>query len=120
MYKTLPWLKTGGNLTSHCIWRVLCALVDDRQPCPNEIRLQVDGASDNWCHTNLCFASHLLLADNDIAIVRLSRLEVGHTHTDIDQLFAVCGCIYWSSLSRVGAGRFGGSLFATIFWPFGR
>ena len=120
LYKTLPWLKTGGNLTSHCIWRVLCALADDRQPCPNEIRLQVDGASDNWCHTNLCFASHLLLADNDIAIVRLSRLEGGHTHTDIDQLFAVCGCIYWSSLSRVGAGRFGGSLFATIFWPFGR
>ena len=68
----------------------------------------MDGASDNWCHTNFALAAWLLLQDNDIDKIVLSRLIVGHTHSDIDQLFSV--------LSRYIRGRKGvGSLEKVTF-----
>ena len=58
---TYSWIATGGNLTSTILLKVLLQLEVMGKPCPHTILLQVDGASDNWTHTNFCFFSWLLL-----------------------------------------------------------
>lgn len=47
------------------------------------------GASENVAKTNMRFAIWLLMRQTGLKKIILSRLEVGHTHFDVDQRHAV-------------------------------
>ena len=97
---TPPWLKTGANMTCTIVmalvaWGVLKG--------KKRWLLQVDGASDNIAYTVMYFAAWLLLMSQEgrfgdllvLESIVLSRLPVGHTHIDIDQIFSVLARHLW-------------------------
>ena len=91
---TPPWLKTGANMTCTILMQLvrLGGLKGKRR-----LYLQVDGASDNVAYTVMYFAAWLMLMSQqqrfgDLLVldsIVMSRLPVGHTHIDIDQVFSV-------------------------------
>ena len=92
MYITPPWVKTGFNINATILVDLLARKVIDLQTT-DEIRLQVDGASDNVCTYMVYLWTHYLLWAQETGLaltkIRVSRLIVGHTHFDVDQLFSV-------------------------------
>jgi hypothetical protein len=90
VYVTPPWIKTGFNITGTIFADLISkGHLNDT----HELRLQLDGASDNvtlyniyyWCWQLLYALEHNL----PLQRVRVSRLIVGHTHFDVDQMFAI-------------------------------
>ena len=92
-FVTMPWVRTGANLTA----TVLMEMIASGHFCgKEELLLQIDGGSDNVAYTFLYFCAYLLwhsyhgdMDGLDLIRIVLSRLEVGHTHIDIDQVFSV-------------------------------
>ena len=97
---TPPWLKTGANMSCTIMMALVAwgVLKGQRRWC-----LQVDGASDNIAYTVMYFCAWLLLASQrglfgdalQLESIVLSRLPVGHTHIDIDQIFSVLARHLW-------------------------
>ena len=93
-FVTPPWIKTGANLSCTVLMELIAAGVLKGQ---KRWYLQVDGASDNIAYTVMYFSAWLLLMSQmrcfgDLLVLEkiiLSRLPVGHTHIDIDQVFSV-------------------------------
>ena len=87
IYRTFHNIRTGANLAIHTF---LCTLEDTlkEEGClPDTIFLQIDGGSENTakCVLGVC---ELLVARRVTKKLVLSRLIVGHTHEDIDAVFA--------------------------------
>ena len=80
-------VPSGANNNIEGIRRTLCAEFAGR-PLPRTLYIQSDNASDNKCWTVLLFLG-MLVYHNYTADVYFSFLLVGHTHEDIDALFAV-------------------------------
>ena len=103
MYITPPWVKTGFNINASIIVDLLARKVVDLQTT-NEIRMQVDGASDNVCTYMVYLWTHYLLwaqeTGHAFSCVRVSRLIVGHTHFDVDQLFSVLSVALFGTKTR--------------------
>lgn len=80
-------VPSGANNNIEGIRRTLCAEFAGR--ClPRTLYIQADNASDNKCWTVLLFLG-MLVYHNYTADIYFSFLLVGHTHEDIDSLFAV-------------------------------
>jgi hypothetical protein len=95
LYVAQPWLPSNANFTVECFHRTLLYMTevlqdpnDDRITVPpDEIFIQVDGASDNKATVMFCYCCYLVkLGFSDLVVV--SFLLVGHTHFDVDQRFA--------------------------------
>ena len=103
---TPPWVKTGANLTCTI---VMLLVVWGALRNMKKWYLQVDGASDNIAYTVLYFMTWLLLMAQAgvygdslvLESVVLSRLPVGHTHIDIDQVFSILARYLWGSKSDI-------------------
>ena len=106
VYVCPPWVKTGYNITGS----IFADLISKgRLTGTHELRLQLDGASDNVCVDNVQFwIWQLLFAQAHgltLQCVRISRLIVGHTHFDVDQLFAVFSMYMFGKRSDMGRRR---------------
>ena len=74
-----------------------------------KLLLQVDGASDNIAYTALYFAAWLLTMSErrsfgdllELEQIRISRLPLGHTHTDIDQVFSHLARYLWGTKNNM-------------------
>ena len=99
---TPPWVKHGASLTCTVLMQLVAWGVLKGK---KRLYLQIDGASDNVAYTALYFAVWLLLMSQqrrfgDLLVleeIRLSRLPVGHTHIDIDQVFSVLSRWIWGT-----------------------
>jgi len=90
IYRTLPNVPTGGNLTATILTQLLSG--GNFREC-SDLWINVDGAGDNICYTLYYFLVHLLLCARKsgwpLTRVHLLRMRVGHTHNDLDATFAV-------------------------------
>lgn len=87
IFRTFHNIRTGANLAIHTF---LCTLEDTikEEGClPDTIFLQIDGGSENTAKCVLG-ACELIVARRVTKKLVLSRLIVGHTHEDIDAVFA--------------------------------
>ena len=96
MFRTLPNVPTGGNLTATILTAMLNKL--DLKNC-TDLWINVDGAGDNICYTLYYTLVHILLCakKKGWALKRIHplRMKVGHTHNDLDATFAVLSkCVY--------------------------
>lgn len=92
IYVTFPWIRTGANITCTIFADMFFKGVFNHK---RDVLIQVDGASDNICKTNVYFFAMILLVaqEKDMALrsVALSRMVSGHTKFDVDQ--------HWSRIS---------------------
>ena len=96
MYRSFHNLKHDGNLSVYCWLKSLEKQQRDDGTLPDTIYYQVDGGPDAVCTLVLCIAE-LLVARGVCKRVVVTRLPVGHTHEDIDSLFAKI----WKKLRRM-------------------
>jgi hypothetical protein len=99
MFNLLSVVQGGANMAVSCLMRFLQVLA---VPLEGTLYLQVDGGSENW--NQVLFAIIDLLFDvyDNLQLVVVSRLPVGHTHIDIDRFFSYLnGLLFGSS----GGGR---------------
>ena len=87
MYTFNDSVASGANNNIEGIRRTLCAEFSNK-PMPRTLYIQADNASDNKCWTVLLFLAMLVYHDYTVNVY-FSFLLVGHTHEDIDALFAV-------------------------------
>jgi hypothetical protein len=80
-------LRHDGNLSVYCWLDSLEKRLKEDGTLPDTIYYQVDGGPDAICTLVLCVAE-LLVAKGLCKRVVVTRLPVGHTHEDIDSLFA--------------------------------
>ena len=99
LFRTLPDVPTGGNLTL----TILTFLFNtDMFDTLTDLYLNVDGASDNVCYTVFWGLAFLLLcaklAGWPLRRIHLLRLEVGHTHNQLDGLFGLLSKFFYGKL----------------------
>ena len=95
LYVADPTLSANANLNVEVVYRTLQYMfeilkdpLDDRITIPpDELLLQIDGASDNRALVFFMFCE-LLIRLGMFDSVKVTFLIVGHTHNDIDQKFA--------------------------------
>ena len=91
LFRTLPDVKTGGNLTLTILGHMLQNFVRDTNVA--DLYINFDGASDNICYTVLYGIAHYLRCAraNGWALRRVHclRFIVGHTHNILDSTFGV-------------------------------
>lgn len=101
MFRTLPCVPTGANLTC-TIMTSLLGQIDMKKV--TDLWINVDGAHDNICYTLYYFLVHLLLSARaegwTLRRVHLLRMKVGHTHNDLDATFAVLSKYVYGKHSR--------------------
>ena len=89
IYRTLETVPKGANQTIYCI---LSQIEDWRNRhggrYPEELFIQVDGGPENANHWVLGMLE-LLAVKRIVKTVWYTRLPTGHTHEDIDGVFAV-------------------------------
>ena len=76
----VPWFRYTSvvrGLQVHPVWRF------------EELKIQVDGGSENWNKISFVLAVILLERYSKLQLVRFSRMRVGHTKNDVDQKFSV-------------------------------
>ena len=90
MFRTLPDVPTGGNLTG-TIFIHLLNLVNFTRV--TDIHINVDGAGDNINYTFMYTLAHVLLHAPKqgwaLERIHIYRFKVGHTHNDLDATFGV-------------------------------
>lgn len=90
IFRTLPNVPTGGNLTATILTRLLNT-GDFRHY--TDLYINVDGAGDNICYTLYYYLVHILLCAEKsgwpLKRIHLLRMKVGHTHNDLDATFAL-------------------------------
>ena len=91
LFRTLPDVKTGGNLTLTIIGHVLNHYVRGSKIA--DLYINFDGASDNICYTVIYGLAHFLhcAAKSKWKLKRIHvlRFKVGHTHNTLDSTFGV-------------------------------
>ena len=83
IYRTFHNVRGGGNLSIHCFLRSL----EKMETIPDILYLQIDGGSENTSKTVLGICE-LLVARRVVKKIVLTRLPTGHSHEDIDAVFA--------------------------------
>ena len=90
LFRTLPWIKSGANLTLTILCYMFSLGVFDHT---SKLYIQWDGASDNVNVTNFYFLTWLLMVSGSLGLplvtIVVSRLCVGHTHFDVDAFHGV-------------------------------
>ena len=90
-FRTLPDVKTGGNLTLTIIGHMLENFVRDSKVA--DMYINFDGASDNICYTVIYGIAHYLYCAHDrgwaLTRIHVLRFIVGHTHNILDSTFGV-------------------------------
>lgn len=91
MFRTLPDVKTGGNLTLTILSHMWQNYVRNSEI--TDVYINFDGASDNMCYTVLYGLAHLLHCSHvsgwNVARIHVMRFLVGHTHNVLDSTFGV-------------------------------
>jgi len=119
VYRTYHNVHGGSNMATHC-W--LLSLEQEskkrikqgkKTSLPEVIYHQIDGGPENTAKATLAMCE-LLVAKRLVQKVVLSRLIVGHTHEDIDAVFA----LIWTKLRLADAltpDKFAESVFRAVF-----
>ena len=99
LFRTMPWIKSGANLTLTVLCYLLsCGTFDHT----NKLYIQWDGSRENVNVTNFYFLTWLLMVSGSLGLclnsIVVSRLEVGHTHFDVDAFHGILskylyGCV---------------------------
>ena len=91
LFRTLPDVKTGGNLTLTIIGHMLDKYVRGTKIA--DLYINFDGASDNICYTVVYGIAHFLRCAVkrkwNLKRIHLLRFKVGHTHNTLDSTFGV-------------------------------
>ena len=91
LFRTLPDVKTGGNLTLTIIGHMMQNYV--RNSNTTDIYINFDGASDNMCYTVVYGLAHFLYCAAKsgwkLKRIHVLRFRVGHTHNTLDSTFGV-------------------------------
>lgn len=91
LFRTLPDVKTGGNLTLTIIGFMLQKFV--RDSTTTDLYINFDGASDNICYTVVYGLAHYLYCAAKsgwrLKRIHVLRFQVGHTHNMLDSTFGV-------------------------------
>ena len=79
-------VSKGGNSVATLLWNVIRAAKRSDHPCAHArtLQIQMDGGSENSCHTFYSFCATLVEV-GWFDVVELYRLPVGHTHSILDQ-----------------------------------
>ena len=87
-----PWTRTGANITCTIFADMFAK---DKFDNKRDVTIQVDGASDNICNTNVYFFCAVLLIAHEqkqaLRSITNNRMLSGHTKFDVDQ--------HWSKTS---------------------
>lgn len=86
LYRTFHNVSNGGNLQIHTFLLTLEQVLKDEGKLPDTVFYQIDGGSENTSKTVLLLCELLIVRGLTKKIV-LTRLMVGHTHSDIDAVF---------------------------------
>lgn len=86
-YRTFNNVAKGADLTTFCFLDVLEKWFDKYKSFPEEIYFQIDGGSEN-ANQYVLGICELLIAKRMVRKIVLARLPKGHTHADIDAIFA--------------------------------
>lgn len=90
LFRTLPDVPTGGNLTTTIVAHMFNR--EDVQQA-TDVYINVDGASDNICYHFIYGLAHLLRcavrAGWPLRTIHFLRFKVGHTHNGLDGSFGV-------------------------------
>ena len=102
IFRTLPNVPTGGNMTATILMRML--KTGAFRDC-KDLWINVDGAGDNICYTLYYYViSHILLCARkhgwSMERVHLLRMKVGHTHNELDATFAILSQHVYGKNSR--------------------
>jgi len=87
IYRTFHNVRGGANLAIHCFLSTLEDTIKEEGCLPETIFLQIDGGSENTAKSVLGVCE-LLTARRICNKIVITRLIVGHTHEDIDAVFA--------------------------------
>jgi hypothetical protein len=88
LYRTFGNVNKGANLTIYCILAQLERWSAEHGGAyPEELYVQVDGGSEN-ANKYVLALLELLTVKRLVRVVYLTRLPTGHTHEDIDAIFA--------------------------------
>ena len=91
LFRTLPDVKTGGNLTLTILSHMWQHYV--RASSITDVYINFDGATDNMCYTVLYGLAHLLHCSNasgwTVKRIHVLRFQVGHTHNMLDGSFGI-------------------------------
>ena len=106
LFRTLPDVSTGGNLTMSILVRLVCLGYMDNA---TDVYINFDGAGDNVCYTVIYSLVHLLLCASKcgwpLRRFHLLRFKVGHTHNQLDATFGVLSRYVYGKHSRGCAAR---------------
>ena len=101
MFRTLPDVPTGGNLTA-TIFIHLLNLVNVKTV--TDIHMNVDGSGDNINYTFMYSLAHVLMHAQKqgwaLQRIHIYRFKVGHTHNDLDATFGVLSRDVYGKRSR--------------------
>ena len=90
VYRTFHNVRGGGNLSVHCLLSSIEKMRNDPSQggaIPDTLYLQIDGGAENTAKTMLGMCE-LLVARRIVKKIVLTRLPTGHSHEDIDAVFA--------------------------------
>ena len=99
LFRTMPWIKSGANMVLTILCYLFAAGIFDYT---SRLYMQWDGARDNVNVTNFYFLAWLLMVAGSLGLplasIVVSRLEVGHTHFDVDAFHGILskylyGCV---------------------------
>jgi hypothetical protein len=81
-------IPKGGNLTGTALVHALVAtaFLLDIGMLRHTLHCQIDGGSENWNLLTVFAVAALLVQFKVLDVVYFSRLPVGHTHNDVDQM----------------------------------
>jgi len=93
IFRTLPNVPTGGNLTCTILTAMINLLASNRLQHCTDLSINIDGAGDNVCYTLHYMMVHFLICAHQnkwkLRRIHLLRMRVGHTHNDLDATFAL-------------------------------
>ena len=95
LYPRTPWVRAGSNFTIQCLSHALELLSQSElykdSGLPPDLFLQMDNCSGDNKNKYILAWGSLLVQDGVFETVSFSFLLVGHTHEDIDAVFARIG-----------------------------
>ena len=106
VFRTLPHVKTGANLTCTILFMMAAmGLFADA----TDLHLNLDGASDNVTYPVMYALLHLLLCavgtGKRLRRIWLYRFKVGHTHNALDAIFGLISEFVYGNHSNGDARR---------------
>ena len=101
MFRTLPNVPTGGNLTCTILMEMFKTGMLD---VVSDLYINVDGAGDNICYTLVYSLIHFLLCAKEnnwpLQRIHLLRMKVGHTHNLLDATFGLLSRVIYGKHAR--------------------